>query len=710
MHNSTLKAVVISWLATVLTFFTSELVRGDDLQPSQQLRTSPSLEAPAMGTTWPAGQALPNFATPVAKLDVIEVQALTGDEQITFSSLQGQVNRQQPRIFLLDTRSDAGRDTWLRTPSLNLQAGRTYHLRDKYKLLAKYANELDGLVLYDVDRSPHFRNLAGTIAGLKRLLPVTPQVRQHLVEEGIELEVVVDLTQLEATSPIDIYTHLYETYWPQCEKRILLSARPNDRGGDLHHTRDLAAACGAAVVWLDCQLPEERNLLQKFLADMQPGNALVLGWYTSERSGITTASEFGIGTLPADHYLNATVYSGGSHLIRIPTVPKMPRLENKTYVAIFVSDGDNIQYNQRAMRKLWDHSRTHRGKIPLNWTISPSLVDIGPGLLNYYYDNATPLDCFVSGPSGMGYLIPYNTLKERGAPLGEITTSPQPLAAYTQLSGTYLQRSGLRAITIWDNASAWQRAEYEKHCQELYGVTIQNFRDVPSVQSSIVGDRLRFEKLVIPYANSYQHFQQSLRRHTQSWQGEAPQFLAYQVNIWGEMKPERLVEFVESFERDYPDQIQFVRADHFFNLYNLAHQLPVNLALHPDTIVTTKNDDPRLPLATDGTPATIWTSSEEGPQALTLELDKAYTIVRLLVRHAGESGLDTSLNTRTFSLQLSEDGKTWQTVARVENSASNVVDLDLPPTTARQARIMLEEPGADGIARIADIEIYGLAK
>ncbi|PQO31439.1 discoidin domain-containing protein [Blastopirellula marina] len=707
MKKYPLQWVASVWLAiTLVSLVTSDGAAADPTPPNQFV-PYPLTERPTTGTNWPTGQALPSFATPAAALDVIEVQSLTRDEQITFSSLQGQVNRRKPRIFLLDARSDAGRDTWLRTPSLNLNAGQTYDHRDKYQLLAKYASELDGLVLYDSESSSHYRNVAGTVAGLKHLLPVTSQVHQHLVAAGIDLKVVVDLTGLDATSPIDIYTHLYETYWPQCEKRILVSARPSDRGGDLHHTRDLAAACGAAVVWLDCQVTEQRDLMRKFLGDMQPGNALMLGWYTSERSGITTASEFGIGTLPADHYLNATVYSGGDHRIRIPSVPPMPKLANKTYVAIFVSDGDNIQYNQRAMRKLWDRSRPHRGKVPLNWTISPSLVDIGPDLLNYYYDNATSQDCFVSGPSGMGYLIPYNTLQERGAPLGEITTDPQHLAAYARLSATYLQRSGLRAITIWDNASDWQRAEYERHCREVYGITVQNFHDVPTVQSSVAGDRLCFEKLVIPYTGTYQHFQQSLRHQMESWKGDSPQFLAYQVDIWGEMKPERLVEFVETFERDFPGQIQFVRADHYFNLYNLAHQLPVNLAMHPGTTVATPTPEPRLSQVVDGTPTTFWTSSGEGPRTLQFDWNDTYQINRLIVRHAGAAGLDTALNTRAFSLQISEDGKTWQTVAGAENNTGNVTDLDLPPVAARHARIMIDDAGADGIARIADIEIYG---
>ena len=104
---------------------------------------------------------------------------------------------------------------------------------------------------------------------------------------------------------------------------------------------------------------------------MPAGNAVVLGWYATERSGVTTATRFGIGTMPADHFMNATVFAGGSHEIRIPAAPEPPALENKLYVTIFLSDGDNIQYTQHAMRRIWDRSSDVRGKMPLNWTIAP---------------------------------------------------------------------------------------------------------------------------------------------------------------------------------------------------------------------------------------------------------------------------------------------------------------------------------------------------
>ena len=70
--------------------------------------------------------------------------------------------------------------------------------------------------------------------------------------------------------------------------------------------------------------------------------------------------------------------------MHIPPVPKKPELENKIYLSFFMSDGDNVQYCQHQMSVLWGNKS--RGQVPLNWTVSPGLADIGPGLLNYYFD------------------------------------------------------------------------------------------------------------------------------------------------------------------------------------------------------------------------------------------------------------------------------------------------------------------------------------
>ncbi|MBK1832975.1 GxGYxYP domain-containing protein [Roseibacillus ishigakijimensis] len=628
--------------------------------------------------TWPEEGVLPRFAKPAPLLQTAVLEGLSPDEQLTLVGLQGVVNRTEPRIYLLK-RSSRHPDRWAETQELGLAEVPESWLA----LVERFREEVSGVVRYDPETSPHYRNVAGTVAGMKGALPVTDEVFAKLKEAGVDLPVVADLSAEKASSPVEIYLWMHGTYWADCEKRVILSAKPfNHRGpGDFHHTRDLAAATGAAVVWLDCRIPEEREVMRLFFQDMKAGESVALGWYASERSGITTASESGISTLPSDYYQNSTVHSGVANEIAIPAVPKLPELANKVYISLYISDGDNIQYCQNAMRGLWDRSAEDRGKMPLNWTIAPGLVDIGPGLLNYYYRTATSGDCFVTGPSGMGYLMPTNTLEEPGAPVGVYLKDSARMDGYASLTETYLRRSGLRVVTIWDNASAMQRASYEKNSPSLYGATVQNFKDDPTVASSVEGGRVPFERLVLPYAGSFEHLTRELRNSLRQWEGDSPLFLSAQVEVWKELRPHRLLAVKQMLETLYPGQIEFVRADHYFQLRNASQGLPFNLSLLPST-----RSEPEAARATlDGTPTSAWTGD-----SLVISLAESRQFSRALLTSEAV----------TLSCEVSSDGKEWQSV--FEGPTTGFCEISCPPVAARFIRFQASAP-----IEWREVEVYG---
>jgi len=359
------------------------------------------------------------------------------------------------------------------------------------------------------------------------------------------------------------------------------------------------------------------------------------------------------------------------------------------------------------MRKNWDHTAASRGKVPLNWTIAPGLVDIAPGILNYYYTTATDNDCFVTGPSGMGYLMPFNTLKEPGAPIGSTLTDAARMDGYARLTETYLQRSGLRVATIWDDATPMQRKSYEKICRNLYGATVQNFKDVPAVAGSVENNRLHFDKLVIPYVGSFEHISGSLDREIRRWNGKAPLFLSYQVSAWGEMKPDQIVALQEKTGRNFPEKVQFVRADHYFNLSNEANGVAFNLCMAAGTSVRSGDPATSPDAVTDGTPNTLWTSAKKGQQWLGFDFGYPCKISRYVIRHAGESGMARELNTRACTVQASSDGKVWKTIDVFKGNSENVTDVEFNPMSARYVKITVNDAGGDATARIADVEIYG---
>lgn len=658
------------------------------------------------GMEWPEGRMLPKFSTPADTLDTAKLAYYPSHvEKTMMSTFQGIINSKKTRVFLLPINAGEGSLTWPKEFGFELN----YFDRDaKYDIIKKYQDELSGVVLYDYKKSVHYLNLANTVAGLKKALPVTPQVNEKLKEAGIDLPVVEDLTTLEYKTPVEIYTYLYDNYWKDCTHRIIVSLKPNEHTANI---RDLAAAAGAAVTWLDNEKPEEKAVQVKFFQDMTPGESIALGWYTEERSGIGAGTENGISTIPSDWFDNTTVYMGMDPDIQIPEVPDKPKLENKVYVALFMSDGDNVQYNQHVMKNLWRDK--DRGSVPLNWTISPGLIEFAPGILNSYYTSASENDFFASGPSGLGYALVIDELNGFDVNF----TNKEHIDAYTSLSNKYLERSGIRVITIWDRVNSQHIQSYSENARYIYGNTYQDWgrggelakvpQEYPIANETQIHGNMAFLPNHPCYTSDINEIVNTWKGDIAAWDGNSPLFFTAQGNSWF-MTPANIKTLSEKLNELSPGKVEILRGDHFFALFNEANGLAFNLAMSPD-IKVTASDSSNADVVLNGTPSgDVWSSTAE-EKWLQFDLGAEYEISRYIVRHAGDNDdtLDKSLNTTDFVFEYSMDGSEWKVADEYVKNDANVTDIDIDPVKAKFARLKINNPGSDGTARIAEVEIYG---
>ena len=653
----------------------------------------------ACGISWPNGQIIPHFSSPAETLDGIYIKELPKGEVSAFAALQGIVNSVLPRIIIIESGVDEGALTWIETSRLNVKI---YSTEERYELLKKYLGEVNGAVLYSNEKSPHYRNAALTVAGTLRAIPVTPSAYQSFKAAGIELPVLADLTTLPYESAIDIYSWIYENIWISCNHRLLISMPIMDK----YHLYDLATAISSAVVYLDCRIPEEKAVFELFLDDMKAGDGIVMGWYTTERSGISTVASHGLSTLPADYYANATVFAGLCHYIRKPSVPKKPKLENRIYIMNVISDGDNIQYNEHAMRVMWDRIEKNgeKGLIPLNWTISPSLPDVGPNLMNHYYDNASENDCFVSGPSGLGYALVYNTLEEPGAPCEDFMKNPETFKEYVRLTDKYLEKSGLRVVTIWDNATQTERDIYMREARYLRGLTVHVWCDRVTNTSSVNLDK-RTQQLIPSYCGDINYFSNSLIKQCEGWDGNSPLFLAAQADVWGSITPTSLKELLDELNRRHNGKVDFVRADHYYALWGEANGIPFDLSLCDGVKAVSDGEDVSSLL--NGTPSSgIYTAKQTGASMVDIELTDLFDITSLVIRHSEEANLCASLNVKDYSVFVSEDGENYKMIAEVRGNTESANYINTS-CKAKYIRLSLDTPGKDGLARLACVEVYG---
>ena len=652
---------------------------------------------------WPEDRLLPLFLPPavpptdsIKSLDM-KAASLSDEERVMFCALQGLVNRTRPRILLYN-HNEEPQSTWPSAHSLTTFAIST---TSPYSLVKGFKNEIKGLVLYSNELTNHYSNLAVTIAGLDRLLPVTEEIRAKLIRNGMDFPVVEDLTSLTMSNALAVYTYLYENYWSRCNHRLLISERPA-----IPYVHDIGVASGSACVWLDPRVASERTLLDKMLKDMTPGRDIVLGWYPEERSGVGEATKYGLSTVPADFFENTTVYTAVNKPVKIPPVPKRAKLENKIYAAIYISDGDNIQYCQHAMAKIFEQSG--RGQIPMNGTISPALVDFAPMMLNYYYGKAhSTNDCFVSGPSGLGYAMPYDAHNTR---YYASANNSKLITPYTQLTQRYIEKAGLRVITIWDDVSTTQRRVYAENCPYLYGLTINDWeRQTGRLTTKVQSKWLPIAVQYPCYANSVDVISDFFNRDIKNFTGTEPMFVTGQATVW-DVGPDKLVAIKTKLNSLSPNNVKIVRADHWFSFYNEAHHLPFNLTMLQDMAITSSAGRTATKLAADGSPSEgyIWISrTTEGTRWVKMDFKTPYQISRYVVRHAEAAGLDPQLNSRDFTVETSLDGETWTTIGTHAGNTSPVTDVSITPVEARYVRVNVTDGGTDGYVRIGDIEVYG---
>jgi hypothetical protein len=487
--------------------------------------------------------------TSYTKVDWVAVQQNNSSaEMYLFASLKGIVNRTRPRIFSYEGDAFAeGQYTWLQSLGLNWSEP-----ANKWDLITKYRSELSGLIVYDPSQI-HTVNLATVLAKDRKALIASPTLLTRLTSAPYNLPVLLDLRG-QFTSKLQVYQTLFNSYWPNLDHRLLIGLNP-----DIHKAalREYATALGTAVIWLDPQIAAESQLLNSFLSSM-PAGSNYMGWWPDEGPGVERGSTYGIATIASDWATNLTVHSGMPRAVNVKPMPPKPALQNKIYVAFILSDGDNLQYVEHLMRKLW--SNPDRGSVPIGWTLSPAMLDAMPGALNYYWQSSTNNDNLISGPSGYGYGYPNSWPNQ------------SLLNQFVAKTEDYNRRAGLRVITIWNTITGGINQNvgqsFATHAPSTLGLTAQN----TGGGLTIYNNSLPGMALSCNYCTNEQAMKDHIASAAAGWNGTSPRFIIIQAQPWQNVTPTSFKNVANSLNADYV----VVRPDHIFQLIREANGLPVD--------------------------------------------------------------------------------------------------------------------------------------
>lgn len=492
-----------------------------------------------VGLNWPTSQLLPTFSKPVPVLDCIDTSSSSLAECYLFESLEGVVNQTMPQVVIANNSDNGGEGefTWLNLHNL------PYNITNGYNLILKYRTNLTGLVVTDPNQADTL-NLATTMAGVNTELICDPSLLATLTNAPYNLPIIDDLRG-RFTTKYQVYGYLYTNYWPLCTHRIITGLETN---GDAC-LRDYAVAVKSAVVWLDPGTSQDATLLAKFVSNMPPANGVYMGWWPSEGNGLTWIASYGIPVLASDFFRNGSVYSGVAHPINVPDIPPPPPLQNKVYVALILSDGDNVQYMQHVMELDWGNAA--RGSVPIGWTTDPLAADLDPMMFYHYWGTITTNDCLICGPSGAGYAHV------------ELWNAAN-LTAFASVADAYLQRTGLRIITIWDKVTSGIAQAYATNCPTLLGLTDQNGT------YNAVDRGLRTIGLTPTYASTTAQMISGITNAAASFNGSAPVFIVAQATVWS-LGPAEMLTIANTFDTN---KFIFVRPDHLFLLANRVFGTP----------------------------------------------------------------------------------------------------------------------------------------
>lgn len=122
------------------------------------------------------------------------------------------------------------------------------------------------------------------------------------------------------------------------------------------------------------------------------------------------------------------------------------------------------------------------------------------------------------------------------------------------------------------------------------------------------------------------------------------------------------------------------------------------------------NENEAPPFAVDGDVTKKWCATGNPPHEITIDLGSVMTLSEVRISHAQAGGESPDMNTKAYTIQVSEDGKEFTTVVMVTKNFEGVTSDTFQAVQARYVKLVVEKPtqGSDTAARIYEIEVYGL--
>lgn len=366
---------------------------------------------------------------------VINSKSLSSEEQILFLSLQGLANKSTSNIYLdIDNYIEYIKDE-------------EYIYITLPELLTKFSSVFEGIITLDFIVGDININVASTISAARNYLIVPNSLQKSLNYKYLfDNKNVVNLINEENLDYIDYQEKYFDMYKDYLNKDGLIHqvCIPTN----YHLTlRDE----GIANKWFTFYTGEstKAKAFRKRVLEWANKNIAIYGWTTDEIDFVDDISKYGDYVIPSDWSSNH------SFLNKFPTTSLIQKnksnskiKEDKHYLTIVVSDGDNVQWLERdfSTSSTFGQRLVSSMNYPISFTIAPSMVYSSPKVIEYLYNKSTKNEYFVSGVSGAGYMNP--------------SAFPQShLGEFTKKTSMLMNKADLNVVTLLDNLKNYDRIQ-----------------------------------------------------------------------------------------------------------------------------------------------------------------------------------------------------------------------------------------------------------
>ena len=316
---------------------------------------------------------------------VFDVHGKPSSQLELMDSVAGIVNRTSGEVFL----SENYNPLWLAQLKGAYPQAQSQVIDDPAWYIDHYRSSFNGYVLYDRSTSPDSLNHAASIAGVTNSIMVDPSTLSYATNAGLTLT---------ADTRSMTYSQVYSQYGSQFNKKMLFHQPLSDN----YHVRDYSVMNKGFVFY-------QPSNMGAYLAQQDP-NGRVYGGYDNEYSFFSTCSQNSQMAVPANYCVSSSTTSAWDVPLskqQTHTSPSVTAEPGKHYVSFVMSDGDNLQY----MTNLFyahNWASSHRGEFNMTWDMSPTLAEMNPVAMNYFYANASTganRDFFINS-GGLGLAFP----------------------------------------------------------------------------------------------------------------------------------------------------------------------------------------------------------------------------------------------------------------------------------------------------------------